>query len=146
MKQLRIVIADDSELIRDLLCNTFLTEAGFAIVGAAADGIEALQLVNELRPDVVVLDISMPLMGGIEVLKEIRKYDQSTVIIMFSADDSPFIGEFCRQVGANFFLSKCELKKLIKICKRQLLAGPVGVPAGTYGDVAKSDVPALCQM
>ena len=88
-KQLKIVIADDSEPIRDLLWETFLVEPGLSVVGTAANGIEAIRVIRELKPDIVVLDISMPMMGGIEVLKEIRKDDQSTIIIM-NATRLPF--------------------------------------------------------
>ena len=82
MKQLRIVIVDDSDLIRDQLCKTFLPEADLSVVGTAADGLEAIRLIRELRPDIVVLDISMPLMDGIEVLREVRKDDHSTIMIV----------------------------------------------------------------
>ena len=84
MNQLRIVIADDSEPIRDLLWEAFLLEPGFSVVGTATNGIEAIRVIRELRPDIVVLDISMPVMGGIDVLKEIRKDDHSTIIVMFT--------------------------------------------------------------
>lgn len=134
-KQLRIVTADDSELIRDLLWYTFLPEADLAVVGAAADGVDAIRLVRELQPDILVLDISMPLMSGIEVLKELRKDDPTTIIIMFSCDDSSSISDFCQKIGANFFVTKTQLKKLVKICKDQLLAVSVGGPVRTRRDV-----------
>ena len=121
MRQLKIVIADDSALIRDLLRYTLSKVPGLAVVGAAADGVEAIRLVRELKPNVVVLDISMPLMGGIEVIKEIRKDDHSTVIIMFTGDVSLFIAEFCLEAGANFFLNKDEIVELVEICRLELL-------------------------
>lgn len=135
MRQLRIVIADDSELITDLLCETFLGETDLAVVGTAANGIDAIQLVRELRPDVVVLDISMPLMGGIDVLKEIRQDDHSTIIIMFTCHDSVALSDFCRNIGADYFLNKTQLKKLMKVCKDQFLAMSVGGLAGERRDV-----------
>jgi len=138
MKQLRIVTADDSELIRELLWNTFLPEAGLSVVGTAADGIEAIRVIRELRPDVVVLDISMPLMDGIDVLREIRKDDHSTIIIMFTCHDSGTLSDLCRKIGANYFLTKTQLKKLVEICKDQLLAASVGGLAGTRRDVCEA--------
>jgi chemotaxis response regulator CheB len=134
MKQLRIVTVDDSELMRELLRNTFLPEAHLSLVGTAEDGIEALRLIRELRPDVVVLDIAMPLMDGIEVLREIRKDDHSTIIIMFTGHVSGTLSGLCRKLGANYFLNKTQLTKLVEICKDLLLAASVGGPAGTCRD------------
>ena len=138
MKQLRIVTADDWEVMRDLLWETFLREADLSVVGTAANGFEALQVIRELRPDVVVLDISMPMMDGIEVLKEIRKDDDSTIIIMFTCHDSVALSDVCLNLGANYFLNKTQLPKLVKICKDQLLARSVGVLAGTCRDVCEA--------
>ena len=137
MKHLRIVIVDDSDLIRDQLCKTFLPEEDLSVVGTAADGLEAIRLIRELRPDIVVLDISMPLMDGIDVLREIRKDDHSTIIIMFTGYDSGTLSGLCRKIGANYFLNKTQLTKLVKICKDLLLAASVGGLAGTRRDVCE---------
>jgi Response regulator containing CheY-like receiver domain and AraC-type DNA-binding domain len=137
-KQLKIVTADDSEHLRELLWHTFLPEPGLSIVGTAADGLEALRVIRELKPDVVVLDISMPLMDGIEVLKEIRKDDHSTIIIMFTCHDSVALSALCRKLGANYFLIKTQLTKLVEICKDQLLAVSVGGPASSCRDVCEA--------
>ena len=137
-KQLKIVIADDSELVRDQLRATFLPEAGLSVVGTATNGIEAIRVIRELRPDVVVLDISMPQMSGIEVLKEIRKDDQATIIIMFTSHNSAVLSSFCRKIGANYFLTKTQLTKLVEICKDQLLAVSVGGLASSCGDVCEA--------
>jgi DNA-binding NarL/FixJ family response regulator len=123
VKKLRIVIAEDSAVFRELIHRTLRVIVGFEIVGTAADGVEALRLVRELKPHVLILDISMPLLSGIEVLKEIRPDDSSTVIIMFTADPSPDISKFCLAAGANYFLDKSHTIELIEICKKELLAG-----------------------
>jgi len=121
MKELRIVIADDSEMIRDLVRHTLTQIGGLAIVGEAENGTEAIQLVRELKPDLMVLDLSMPHMGGIEVTKEIRRNNQNTVIIILTADGSPFIEEVCLKGGANFFLNKTEIDELVEICRLELV-------------------------
>jgi len=121
MKELKIVIADDSAMIRELIQHTLTQVAGLSVVGEAENGVEAVRLVRELKPDLVVLDISMPRMSGIEVLKEIRKDDQSTVIVILTAYDSPFIEEVCLKGGANFFLSKTEIAELVEICRLELV-------------------------
>ena len=93
------------------------------MVGSAADGEETLRLVRELKPHVLVLDISMPLKNGIEALKEIRAEDSSTVIVMFTNALDPIIRATCLEAGANFFLEKTQIKELIEICNKELLAG-----------------------
>lgn len=122
---LRVVVAEDAEVIRELLRRSLSTVAGLEIVAMARDGVEALEVVNELKPDVLVLDISMPRKNGIEVLKEIRIRDISTVIIMFTADICNQMRKLCLEAGANFYVPKTEINKLLSICK-ELLADSVG--------------------
>lgn len=122
MKDLRIVLVDDSPLIRDYLDTTLARINGCTVVGMAADGIEAVNVIRELRPQVVVLDITMPHRNGIEVLREIRKQDLDMVIIMFTADPSVMLEDICLKEGANHYLDKSEVLDLIAICK-ELVSG-----------------------
>ena len=117
MKDLRIVLVDDSPLIRDYLDTTLTRIDGCTVVGMAADGIEAVKVIRELRPHVVVLDITMPHRNGIDVLREIRKEDSNMVIIMFTADPSVVLEDICLKEGANYYLSKSEVLDLVAICK-----------------------------
>ena len=117
MKDLRIVLVDDSPLIRDYLDTTLTRVEGCTVVGMAADGIEAVKIIRELRPHVVVLDITMPHRNGIDVLREIRKEDANMVIIMFTADPSVVLEDICLKEGANHYLSKSEVLDLVAICK-----------------------------
>jgi DNA-binding response OmpR family regulator len=80
----------------------------------------------------------MPQMSGIEVLKEIRKDDHATIIIMFTSHNSVVLSNFCRKIGANHFLIKTQLTKLVEICKDQLLAVSVGGLASSCGDVCEA--------
>jgi DNA-binding NarL/FixJ family response regulator len=123
VKKLRIVIAEDSEVIRDLLQCMLKAIVGFFVVGTAADGAEAVHLVSELSPDILILDINMPRKNGLEVLKEIRACDSSTVVVMYTADASPLARRSCLENGANFFLGKCQINELIEICNKVLLVG-----------------------
>lgn len=117
MKDLKIVLVDDSPVIRDYLDTTLARVNGCTVVGMAADGIEAMHVIRELRPNVVVLDITMPHRNGIEVLREIRKQDSDMVIIMFTADPSIVLEDICLKEGANHYLDKSEVLDLITICK-----------------------------
>lgn len=117
MKDLKIVLVDDSPVIRDYLDTTLARINGCTVVGMAADGIEAVNVIRELRPHVVVLDITMPHRNGIEVLREIREQDSDMVIIMFTADPSVMLEEICLKEGANHYLDKSEVLDLVAICK-----------------------------
>jgi two-component system, CitB family, response regulator DctR len=117
LKELRIVLVDDSPIIRDYLDTTFTRIKGCTVVGMAADGIEAVKVIRQLRPHVVVLDITMPHRNGIDVLRDIRKEDSSMVIIMFTADPSVVLEDICLKEGANYYLNKSEVLDLVAICK-----------------------------
>src|SRR5262245_36579245 len=96
----------------------------------AADGIEAVQVIHELHPHVVVLDITMPHRNGIEVLREIRKEDSDMVIIMFTADPSVVLEEICLKEGANYYLGKSEIVDLVAICKELVSSRPCSASNG----------------
>lgn len=117
MRDLKIVLVDDSPVIRDYLNTTLTRIQGCTIVGTAGDGIEGVKVIRELRPHVVVLDITMPHRNGIDVLRDIRKEDPEMVIIMFTADPSVVLEEICLKEGANYYLSKSEVLDLVAICK-----------------------------
>jgi two-component system, CitB family, response regulator DctR len=130
LKELRIVLVDDSPIIRDYLETTFTRTEGCTVVGTAADGLEAVTIIRELRPHVVVLDITMPHRNGIDVLREIRREDLSMVIIMFTADPSVVLEEICLKEGANYYLNKSEVLELVAICKEMVGNGTSKCSAG----------------
>jgi len=105
-----------------MLRRTLSAIEGIEVIGVAADGVEALRLVRELKPHVLILDISMPRKDGIQVLKEIRAGDHSTVIIMFTGESPSVLRIVCQEAGANYFLEKTQVKELIEICELELLA------------------------
>jgi DNA-binding NarL/FixJ family response regulator len=115
-KEISVVIADDVEVIREMLRLTLSEIEGVKVIGVAEDGLEALRLVLDLRPDVLVLDISMPFKSGIEVMREIRINNLSIDIIIFTVDSA--LRQASLNAGANFFLVKSELGKLIDIFEK----------------------------
>lgn len=109
-------------MLSRLLRLTLSKVEGLNIVGVAADGVRAISMVRELNPHVLILDISLPLKGGVEVLEEIRATDSSTLIVMFTAEQSPTIRKFCLGAGANYFLDKSQIAELVEICSLHRLA------------------------
>ena len=84
MPTIRILVVDDSVVIRKLLCDTLSKDPELEVIATAGDGRIALAKIAQLRPDLVTLDIEMPVMNGLETLAEIRKSDPKLPVIMFS--------------------------------------------------------------
>ena len=80
----RIMLVDDARVMRLMLSRIF-EKAGYEIVGEAGDGIEAVEKYKEIRPDLVMMDITMPEMSGIDAVKEIIRFDPEARIIMCTA-------------------------------------------------------------
>ena len=87
---MRILLADDHGIVRRGLKSLLESQPGLQVIGEAADGLEALRLCGELSPDLLIIDISMPKMNGIEVASRVQKLDRAPAIIILSmhADES----------------------------------------------------------
>ncbi|MDR3560229.1 MAG: response regulator transcription factor [Negativicutes bacterium] len=98
-----ILIVDDDEKIREIL-SLYFTKAGFAVV-EAADGIEAIRKVEQNKPNVILLDIMMPVLDGIEVCRQIRKYSQIPIIMLTARaeDEDRIMG---LELGADDYIAK----------------------------------------
>lgn len=100
-----ILIIDDARLIREKL-SAILSNQGHTIIGTAENGQEGLQLFKELRPDLVTLDITMPIMDGIETLKEIMRADPDASVVMCSAMGQQRLVVEAIELGAKDFIIK----------------------------------------
>src|SRR5437660_6738552 len=93
---IRVVLADDHTLVRQGL-RALLEREGFQVAGEASDGQEAVRLVPELHPDVAVLDISMPLLNGLDAAREIQKASHKTKTILLTRhDEDQYVTEALR--------------------------------------------------
>lgn len=104
---LSAIIIDDHPLARMAIRN-LLENEGFNIVAEAGDGGEALMAVAEYQPEVVIVDVDIPVMSGIEVVEKLRKKQFSHIIIVVSAKNDLFYGKRSADAGANAFISKKE--------------------------------------
>jgi len=104
---LRILLADDHVIVRQGIRN-LLTAAGYDVVGEAADGREAVQLARDLQPDIALLDLSMPLLNGIDAAREIRKVSgQTKPILVTIQNEGPYVTEAFR-AGAKGYVLKTQ--------------------------------------
>lgn len=119
---IRIVLADDHPIVREGLASVLETQPDFDVVGQAGDGAETVRLVGELRPDVVLLDLEMPDVDGVQALRRLRAADPDTKALIFTAFDTDerIIGAV--QAGARGYL--------LKGAPREELFGAIRVVAG----------------
>lgn len=138
---LRVVVADDHPLIRDGLVQAFARDGRFEVVGAAADGQAAVVLTEELLPDCAVLDIRMPLLGGIEAMVEIlRRHPEVCVVLLSAFGDEP-VRRAGLAAGARAFLTKDADRAMI--CDAVARAAEVELPAPSRLTERESNLLAL---
>jgi DNA-binding NarL/FixJ family response regulator len=82
----RVIVADDEACIRELMQTLLSLEPDFEVVGQAGDGVEAVELVSVLHPDLVVIDISMPVMDGPQAIERIRQVSPTTLVAVLSGE------------------------------------------------------------
>lgn len=104
-----VLIVDDHALIRKTLRTLLQREQDIAVVGEAADGEEAVRQVGELRPDVVVMDIYMPGLDGLQAARAIRSEFPETQVILISMYDTNEVGEALGTSGAAGFVHKQQI-------------------------------------
>lgn len=104
-KTTRVLVVDDDDAVRAVLCEIF-REEGFEVVGRAGDGVEGVSLALSLSPDVILLDVRMPRMGGIDAAREILSLLSNARIVMLSAYDDGSLQAEAQAAGASAFLVK----------------------------------------
>jgi DNA-binding NarL/FixJ family response regulator len=102
----KIVIADDHAAIRRSLRLLIADEPDMDLIGEAADGLEAIRAVHALQPELLLMDIKMPKMTGLEVLQYLRNEKNPVAIIILSNHSEPLYVEAAMRLGANAFVAK----------------------------------------
>jgi DNA-binding NarL/FixJ family response regulator len=109
-----VVIVEDNEAMRHALCRLFHAAEGFRTCGEASDGFEAVELVERLTPDLVVLDMRIPGMNGIEIARKLRDLNVSTRTILYSLDAGEIAEKELHAAGVAAAVTKGEdIKDLI---------------------------------
>ncbi len=106
MPKIRVLVVDDHTVVRDGICALLALAGDIEVVSEAANGNEALKMVKELEPDVVLMDISMPIMDGLEATRRIcKEFSRTRVLVLTQYDDKEYVFPVI-EAGASGFISK----------------------------------------
>jgi len=103
-----VLIVDDSPFIRRALCEVFHRDRDFEVCGEAENGREAIERARELHPDLIVLDLSMPVMNGMDAARALKRLMPRVSLIMYSAFGDRFVAQQARLVGISGLVAKSE--------------------------------------
>ena len=123
MKAIRILIADDHELVRQGMRAIFNAEPHWIVCGEATTGRQALTMAVETKPDLLVLDVALPLMNGIEVARHVRRDVPSAAILIVTMHDSDQIVQDAMDAGAKGLVLKAEAGRTLADAVRAILSG-----------------------
>lgn len=114
MKNIKILIVDDHEVVRDGLKNILLSLNNMAIAGEAANGEDAISMYDSLKPDLVIMDISMPGMNGIEATRIIKENDPNAkILILTMHDNQEYLNQIIRSGAKGFVLKNTDKEELL---------------------------------
>lgn len=117
----RILIVDDSPLLRNLLRNCFESEPEWQVCGEAGNGKEAIEKAQAVRPDLVILDLSMPVMNGLEAAKVLSKLMPSVPLIMFTSFSTRYLEQEAVAAGISRVIVKAGSLMELVTCVRSLM-------------------------
>ena len=106
MSSVRVLIVDDFKPFRQLVCAVLGQRPALQVVGEASDGLEAVHKAKELQPDLIVLDIGLPTLNGIEAARQIRNLAPESKIIFLSQEASPDVVQVALSLGASGYVVK----------------------------------------
>jgi two-component system, NarL family, invasion response regulator UvrY len=105
MNRPRLLVVDDHDMLRTALVE-LLVQAGFEVAGEAVDGADAVALAKQLEPDVVLMDLRMPVLGGLDATRLIKDASPATQVILLTAFESPALQQHAEEAGCYAYLVK----------------------------------------
>jgi two-component system response regulator NreC len=137
---IRVLVADDHTLFRAGLRALFASEADIEVVGEAADGEEAVRRALELRPEVVVMDLMMPIMNGIEATRELKaKLPDVKVLVLSMYDDEEHVQRLLASGASGYMLKKATSDELVRAL-REVVSGGIPLDPSVAAKVVKDYV------
>ncbi len=137
MKQIRILIADDQPLMRDGLKTVIDLEKDFNVVGTARNGREAIHMADSLKPDIILMDIRMPELDGVESIKAIKvKHPAVKVLMLTTFNDDEYIMQALAAGASGYLLKDIEVDSLLESI-RSACADNLVMPAAVAAKLAE---------
>lgn len=103
---MRILVADDQEQVRKRICAILSAHVDYEVCAEATNGVEAVELARKLKPDLIVLDITMPLMNGLEAARMIRAFAPNSPIVILSVHKNKQLMEEAKKAGVLGYVTK----------------------------------------
>lgn len=141
MKKITVLLADDHAVVRQGLCNLLKAENDLDVVGKARNGREAVRMARTLRPDVILMDIAMPVLNGSEATQQIMAGNPAAKVLILSAHRDEEYGEFMAAAGAVGFLDKGAAGEVLTRAIREVASGRLFFSAATTKRVARGKKP-----
>jgi len=123
LMSVKILIVDDHDVVRQGLRSFLAVRPDWEICGEACNGDEAIRAVADFRPDLVILDVTMPGMSGLEAASRIRALGNATRILIFTMHESPRIAIDVHEAGAHGFVQKSQASRDLILAVERLLSG-----------------------
>jgi len=118
-----VLVVDDNPAVRRAICELFNREGDFEVCGEAENGREAIEKAQQLQPALIVTDLSMPLMNGLEETRILKKLMPAVPVIIYSVHTGPLVDKEALEAGASAVISKSEAVAALIGTARQLLDG-----------------------
>ena len=126
MDKIRILLAEDHKVVREGTRRLLEPQNDFEIVGEASDGIEAVELAQKYKPDIVIMDVSMPRLNGIEATKQIKGiYPNMAVLVLTGYDDDEYVFALLEAGAAGYLLKESSGEELINAIRHVVTGEPV---------------------
>ena len=135
---MRILVVDDHEVVRRGMCSVLAAETSLTLCGEAVDGKDAVEKAKALRPDIIVMDITMPQMNGLEATREIKRLLPETEIVIVSQHEAPEMVRQAFNAGARAYVVKSTVAKELLAAIAKVNKGEPFVKATETVDASKS--------
>src|SRR5579883_1525155 len=139
--QARVLVADDHEVVRQGIRAILQTRPEWEICGEAVDGREAVRLAQELQPDIIIMDITMPKLSGLEAAQEISRLKLPSRVLIFTMHESKSLGPSVRKAGAHGYVVKSRAARDLIDALERLLGGGTFFDNPTPSEAKPEDKP-----
>jgi DNA-binding NarL/FixJ family response regulator len=135
VSRVRVLVVEDNEPFREFICDILRMSAALEIIGEATDGLEAVDKSEELQPDLIILDIGLPSLNGIEAAKQIRKLAPRSKIVFLTQESSPDVVRYALSLGAMGYVPKLNASCDLLAAVEAVVHGKQFVSAGLTDQV-----------